>query len=150
MSDGPIARNEEDAPREKKLDELHALVEKVDIAMLTTRRPDGHLVSRPMATQDRDGPADLWFVTDIETHKLDEIETDPHVNVAYYHTRSREWPGRPTHRPDPRGRPFGDVHEERPSAPGGPVRGGEGDREGGRAEGGERASPGGGRAELNP
>lgn len=76
---------------EKKLDELHELIDGIEIAMMTTRRPDGQLVSRPMQTQDRDEVADLWFVTDINTHKLDEIVSDPHVNLAYYHPRSREW-----------------------------------------------------------
>ncbi|HEV2735815.1 MAG TPA: pyridoxamine 5'-phosphate oxidase family protein, partial [Longimicrobiaceae bacterium] len=52
---------------------------------------DGHLVSRPMATQQRTEGADFWFVTDIETHKLDELENDPHVNLSFYRDRTREW-----------------------------------------------------------
>lgn len=76
---------------QKKLDELHALIEKIEMAMLTTRRPDGRLVSRPMATQKRDSIADVWFVTDIESHKLDELEHDANVNLGYYDTGSREW-----------------------------------------------------------
>jgi general stress protein 26 len=63
----------------------------MEIAMFTTRRPDGHLVSRPMATQTQAEGADLWFVTNIESHKLDELELDPHVNLAYYRDRTREW-----------------------------------------------------------
>jgi general stress protein 26 len=59
--------------------------------MMTTRRADGHLVSRPMQTQDRNELADLWFVTDVDTHKLDELARDPHVNLAYYNPKSREW-----------------------------------------------------------
>jgi general stress protein 26 len=35
----------------KKLDDLYDLIEGIEIAMFTTRRPDGHLASRPMATQ---------------------------------------------------------------------------------------------------
>ena len=35
--------------------------------------------------------ADLSFVTDIESHKLDELEFDPHVNLSYYKDRTREW-----------------------------------------------------------
>lgn len=76
---------------EKKLDELYDLIGDIGVAMMTTRRTDGQLVSRPMATQDRSRKADLWFVTDRETHKLDEIEDDPHVNLAYYDDSSREW-----------------------------------------------------------
>ena len=44
-----------------------------------------------MATQERIEGADLWFVTDVETHKLDELAIDPHVNCAYYNNKSREW-----------------------------------------------------------
>lgn len=75
----------------KKLDELYELIEGIEIAMFTTRRPDGHLVSRPMATQERVSGTDLWFVTDVSSHKLDELEADPHVNLAFYNSRSREW-----------------------------------------------------------
>ncbi len=84
-------RNRDDAPLEKKLTELYELIEGIEIAMFTTRRSDGHLVSRPMATQTQAQGSDLWFVTDIESHKLDELEHDPHVNLAYYRDRTREW-----------------------------------------------------------
>ena len=75
----------------KKIEELYKLIEGIEIAMMTTRRPDGHLVSRPMATQARSPGADLWFVTDTETHKLDELEQDPHVNISYLNHKSMEW-----------------------------------------------------------
>jgi general stress protein 26 len=75
----------------KKLEDLYTLVDGIEIAMFTTRRADGHLVSRPMATQQRTEGADFWFVTDIETHKLDELENDPHVNLSFYRDRTREW-----------------------------------------------------------
>ena len=75
----------------KRIEDLYALIESIETAMLTTRRQDGRLVSRPMATQKRDPIADLWFVTDVESHKLDELEHDPHVNLAYFDTGSYEW-----------------------------------------------------------
>ena len=84
-------RNRDQAPLGKKLEDLYALIEGIEIAMFTTRRADGHLVSRPMATQTQAEGTDLWFVTDIDTHKLDELDFDPHVNLAYYRDRSREW-----------------------------------------------------------
>jgi general stress protein 26 len=59
--------------------------------MMTTRRPDGHLESRAMATQKRAAGADLWFVTKEDTAKLRDIGGDPHVNLAYYKDRTREW-----------------------------------------------------------
>jgi general stress protein 26 len=71
--------------------EMYDLVEGIDIAMFTTRRPDGRLVSRPMATQEWHDVADLWYVTDVETDKIDELEYDPNVNLSYYRDRTREW-----------------------------------------------------------
>lgn len=76
---------------EKKIDELYKLIDGIEIAMFTTRRSDGALVSRPMANQDRTAGADLVFVTDVESHKLDDLQNDPHVNVSYYRDRTREW-----------------------------------------------------------
>lgn len=71
---------------------LHDMIGDIKIAMMTTRREDGHLVSRAMATQEKQAPgADLWFMTTAETHKLDELEREPHVNLAYYKDRTREW-----------------------------------------------------------
>jgi general stress protein 26 len=81
----------ENAPVEKKLNELYQLIEGIEIAMFTTRRKDGRLVSRPMATQTQAESSDLWFVTDIESNKLDELDFDPQVNLAYYKDRTREW-----------------------------------------------------------
>jgi general stress protein 26 len=79
------------APAGKRLDDLYALIDGIEVAMMTTRRPDGQLVSRAMRTQRRAEGADLWFVTNIESHKLDELAADPHVNVAYCRSGTGEW-----------------------------------------------------------
>jgi general stress protein 26 len=71
--------------------ELWKLVDGIETAMLTTRRRDGNLVSRPMATQKRSAGADFWFVTSEGLPKLTEITGDPRVNLAYYRDRTREW-----------------------------------------------------------
>jgi len=73
------------------LQKLHKHIDDIEIAMMTTRRPDGHLVSRAMATQKRATGADLWFVTCDGTPKIREIESDAHVNLSYYKDRTREW-----------------------------------------------------------
>jgi len=83
--------NHEPTPTSKKLDELYELIDDMEIALMTTRRPDGMLVTRPMATQDRGPLADLWFVTSIETHKVDELQADPNVSLGYYDSGSRAW-----------------------------------------------------------
>ena len=76
---------------EGSLEEIWKLVENIDTAMLTTRRRDGRLVSRPMATQKRAPGADFWFVTAAGMPKLAEIAEDSQVNLAYYRQRNREW-----------------------------------------------------------
>jgi general stress protein 26 len=76
---------------EKKLDDLYDLIDGVETAMLTTRRADGELVSRPMQTQRRTGGTDLWFMTNIESEKFEELAVDPHVNVSYFRERTGEW-----------------------------------------------------------
>ena len=76
----------------KKLEDLYKLIEGMEVCMMTTRRFDGRLVSRAMQVQKRkQGTADLWFVTSSETHKLDELEAQPEVNLAFYNSKSREW-----------------------------------------------------------
>jgi len=74
-----------------ELDTFYELIEDIGVAMMTTRRPDGHLESRAMANQKRAAGADLWFVTAEDTGKLRSLETDPHINLAYYKDRTREW-----------------------------------------------------------
>jgi general stress protein 26 len=74
-----------------KLERFYDLVKEIEVAMLTTRRSDGMLVSRPMATQAPAAGADLWFVTAKGSPKLDEIAQSPDVNLSYYKDRTREW-----------------------------------------------------------
>jgi general stress protein 26 len=91
MADRAVEKNrDENVPTEKQLDDLYKLIDGIEIAMFTTRRADGQLVSRPMQTQERESGVDLWFMTNIETHKLDDLMNDPHVNLAYING-SKEW-----------------------------------------------------------
>ncbi len=68
--------------REESIEKLKALIEKIDFAMLTTVN-GGQLRSRPMSTQEYEGDNELWFFTSDKTHKVEEIEADSRVNVAY-------------------------------------------------------------------
>ena len=74
-----------------ELQQLYEMIDEIEVAMMTTRREDDHLESRAMATQKRAAGADLWFVAADGTGKLADIERDPHVNLAYYKDRTREW-----------------------------------------------------------
>jgi general stress protein 26 len=74
-----------------ELEKLYEHIDEIEIAMMTTRRADGHLQSRAMATQKRAEGADLWFVTLDDTEKVRDLTADPHVNLSYYKDRTREW-----------------------------------------------------------
>ena len=68
--------------RQESIEKLKQLTEGIDFAMLTTVIGN-KLRSRPMSTQEFDENGDLWFFTNENTHKVDEIEANPQVNVAY-------------------------------------------------------------------
>ena len=68
--------------RTEAIEKLKGLVEGIDFCMLTTVA-GGHLRSRPMSTQELDEGGELWFFTRDNTHKMEEIEADKRVNVAY-------------------------------------------------------------------
>ena len=74
-----------------QLETFYGLVEDIAIAMMTTRRRDGHLQSRAMANQKRADGADLWFVTAEGSDKLDDLSHDPHLNLSYYRDGTSEW-----------------------------------------------------------
>src|SRR6186997_1681242 len=74
-----------------ELEKFYSLIEDIKIAMMTTRRADGHLRSRAMANQKRADGADLWFVAREGTAKLADIANDPHINLSYYRDGNREW-----------------------------------------------------------
>ena len=90
-----LGRSSRQRRRERRmtteLDTFYEMVEDIGVAMMTTRRPDGHLESRAMANQKRAAGADLWFVTAEGTGKLRSLEADPHINLSYYKDRTREW-----------------------------------------------------------
>ena len=75
----------------KDLEKLYNHIDDIKIAMMTTRRADGHLQSRAMATQKRAAGADLWFVTREGMPKLRDLAADQHVNLSYYKDWTREW-----------------------------------------------------------
>jgi len=83
--------NDEPLSTREKLEQFHELIEDMEIAMMTTINTDGALVSRPMATQKHAGDGKLWFMTNAESHKLEELEGDSRVNLAYYKDRTREF-----------------------------------------------------------
>jgi general stress protein 26 len=79
-------RNAEAREAVKRLGEL---VRGIRVAMLTTVRPNGHLHSRPMMTQESELDDELWFFVDSRSAITDEI-TECHQVVLAYVDPSRE------------------------------------------------------------
>jgi general stress protein 26 len=62
---------------------LGELIHGIKVAMMTTVEADGSLRSRPMWTHDTDFDGQLWFFTREHSPKVDEVERDHHVSLAY-------------------------------------------------------------------
>lgn len=73
-------------------EELLALVDDFDTAMLVTLDDDGALRARPMGLQhERLADCDLWFVTTDDSPKTDDIERHHDVNVCCLRTRDKAY-----------------------------------------------------------
>lgn len=59
------------------------LIDGIEIAMLTTIEDDGSLRSRPMGTQELEFDGELWFFTDADSAKVEEVRRDRRVNLSY-------------------------------------------------------------------
>ncbi|KAI1421960.1 bli-3 [Xylaria sp. FL1777] len=75
-----------------KIDALDKLVDTCKFGMLTTRdQASGKLVSRCMAVAaEENNGVDYLFFTNTESHKTDELKSDPHVNIAFLDS-SGQW-----------------------------------------------------------
>lgn len=70
--------------REENIEKLAELVADIEFAMLTTLDTDGTtLRARPMAVPKNEFDGDLWFFTKKDSPKVDEIEREHQVCVAF-------------------------------------------------------------------
>lgn len=70
---------------EDDVKKLWSMIKDTRFAMMTTQNEAGHLHARPMATLAHAGfdDATLWFFTRLDSGKVDELQADRHVNLAY-------------------------------------------------------------------
>ncbi|MFC8192313.1 pyridoxamine 5'-phosphate oxidase family protein [Cellulomonas sp. NPDC057328] len=78
-----MAHEAQHLDRDEGVAKVAELIKDVRIAMLTTVDPSGALVSRPMAVQDVEFDGDLWFFTDLDSHKADEVRGGGPANAAF-------------------------------------------------------------------
>lgn len=61
---------------------FHEILEDFDSAMLVTQTPAGQLRARPMALAHIDENNDVWFCSQSNAGKVDEVQNDAHVCVT--------------------------------------------------------------------
>ncbi|ARI78766.1 pyridoxamine 5'-phosphate oxidase family protein [Halobacillus mangrovi] len=69
---------------QETLKKIKDMIKDEKVAMLTTISPEGRLMSRPMHTQEVEmDKEEIWFITEKDTEKYEEINRNPAVNLAY-------------------------------------------------------------------
>ena len=77
--------------RRERIEKLADLIEDIRICMLTTVDTDGKPWSRPMATQEVEFGGDLWFFTRDDSEKVEHIERNRKVGVAFAHPGRQDY-----------------------------------------------------------
>lgn len=75
-------QNNDVLPAEEAIDRIWELAEKIDICMFTTWDGENQR-SRPMSARVHRDENAIYFLTDLEGHKLTEIERFPTVSLAW-------------------------------------------------------------------
>ncbi|KAI1208467.1 putative BLI-3 blue-light-inducible Bli-3 protein [Annulohypoxylon truncatum] len=83
---------DDDLPASEKIETLNKFISSCKYGMMATRDiSNGRIVSRCMALAAKEnGGVDQLFFTNTESKKTDELENDPHVNVAFLDS-SGQW-----------------------------------------------------------
>ena len=79
----PTSNSSDEMSREEKIEKLGSMIKDIKMAMLTTADPDGQMRSRPMASLSHDFDGRIYFFTREHSGKVDSIQQDQHVNLAY-------------------------------------------------------------------
>lgn len=76
------------------LQRLASFIKDLKFTMMTTMSPDGSLHSRPMATvglDEKTFSGRLWFFTKLNSFKVNDIDQDQHINLAYAHPDNQKY-----------------------------------------------------------
>ncbi|MEZ6097695.1 MAG: pyridoxamine 5'-phosphate oxidase family protein [Pirellulaceae bacterium] len=69
--------------RKEAITTLAEMINEIGVAMLTTVMPDGALRSRPMISAEPEFNGDLWFFTELDAGKIEEVQQNAQVNVSF-------------------------------------------------------------------
>ena len=75
-------------------EKLWQMIKGIKFGMFTTRHPgNGHLHARPMTTQNKELGSDdsLWYFMSRSSHPVEDLATEPTVNVAFADPGSDTW-----------------------------------------------------------
>lgn len=75
----------------QEMNKIQEIIDSIEVGMLTTMQDDGDHKSRPMQTQKLDANGNLWFLTSRSSHKTEELQKHPSVNVAYADTDAQSY-----------------------------------------------------------
>jgi general stress protein 26 len=68
---------------DKAVEKLKELVKDITTCMFCTKVKDLPFKSRPMASLDVDDDGNIWFMSNIESNKNDELKSDDEVQLIY-------------------------------------------------------------------
>ena len=83
--------SESPAERHAHIEKLADLIDDIRVCMLTTVDTDGKPWSRPMAVQEVRFGGDLWFFTRDDSEKIEHIERNRKVGVAFAHPGRQDY-----------------------------------------------------------
>jgi len=68
---------------QEKINKVAEIVKDIRTCMFTTESKQGDMISRPMSTIDFDEEGNIWFFTDINSDKVDELKEQKNVLLSY-------------------------------------------------------------------
>lgn len=72
-------------------EKIYEMIKDIKVAQMVTRGRDGSLYARPMWAQQKEHEKDLWFFTEIDSPKIEEIQYNPNIVLSYSDPASQNY-----------------------------------------------------------
>ena len=77
-------RNEANLSGKEAAEKIKELVDKANMCFFCTDLKSGRpFATRPMSVQQVDDNGDIWFLSAVDSHKNEELQRDPHVQLLF-------------------------------------------------------------------